>query len=126
MLNRRTLGAVIGSLVAVWGAASRQTPPTPAELAAYRGLHAAAAEDSPESIQRMVRDGGDLNARDVNGRTPLQVEAFMGQGTADSALIAGGADLVVLAAGLFGGHVGRRAEDRAVVGQLVLGVAQTG
>jgi ankyrin repeat protein len=92
MLNRRTLGAVIGSLVAVWGAASAQTPPTPAELAAYRGLHAAAAEDSPESIQRLVRDGADLNARDGNGRTPLHVAAFKGHGTAARALIAAGAD----------------------------------
>ena len=92
MLNRLTLAAVIGSLVAVWGAASAQTPPTPAELAAYRGLHAAASEDSSEGIQRLVREGANLNARDGNGRTPLHVAAFKGHGRAASALIAAGAD----------------------------------
>jgi ankyrin repeat protein len=92
MVDRLVLVAFLGSLVAPWGAAPAQTPPTPAELAAYRGLHAAASEGSAESIARLVREGDDLNARDGNGRTALHVAAFKGQGAAAGALIAAGAD----------------------------------
>jgi ankyrin repeat protein len=92
MVDKLALAALVGSLVLPWGAAPAQTPPTPAELAAYRGLHAAAAEGSPESIQRLARQGADVNARDGNGRTPLHVAAFKGHGAAVGALIAAGAD----------------------------------
>jgi uncharacterized protein len=92
MVKRLALVAFLGSLAPPWGTAPAQTPPTPAELAAYRGLHAAAGEGSPESIARLVREGADLNARDGNGRTALHVAAFKAQGAAASALIAAGAD----------------------------------
>jgi ankyrin repeat protein len=91
--------ALVGLLVLLslpGGAASAQTPPTPAEFSAYRGLHAAAARGSDEDIRRLSKAGADLNTRDGNGRTPLHVAAFQGHGASAQALIAAGADPALL------------------------------
>lgn len=92
MANPFALMGLIGILALAQGAALAQTPPTPTEISAYRGLHAAAAQDSDVDIRRLVQAGADLNARDGNGRTPLHVAAFQGHGTAARALIAAGAE----------------------------------
>jgi ankyrin repeat protein len=83
---------VIGLLCLSGTVASAQTPPTPTELSAYRGLHAAAAQGSVDDIRRLAQAGADLNTRDGNGRAPLHVAAFQGHGTAAGTLIAAGAD----------------------------------
>jgi len=92
MTNPFALIGLIGILALPQGTAFAQTPPTPTELSAYRGLHAAAAQGSIDDIQRLVQAGADLNARDGNGRTPLHVAAFQGHGAAVRELIAIGAD----------------------------------
>ncbi|WP_293797122.1 ankyrin repeat domain-containing protein [uncultured Bosea sp.] len=74
------------------GRAIAQTPPDAAELAAYRGLHAAAASGDVVAIRSLVQAGEKLDACDGNGRTPLHVAAFRGQVGAIRALIAAGAD----------------------------------
>ena len=74
------------------GPAVAQTPPDAAELAAYRGLHAAAAFGDVAAIRRLAGAREGLDARDGNGRTPLHVAAFRGQVDAIRALIAAGAD----------------------------------
>ncbi len=73
------------------GAAAAQTPPTPGELAAYTGLHAAVARESLSEIRRLA-DAGGLDARDGNGRTPLHVATFQKRPDVTRALIAAGAD----------------------------------
>lgn len=92
MASHFALVPFLGILALCGGAVSAQTPPTPAELSAYRGLHAAAARGSDEDIRRLSKAGADLNTRDSNGRTPLHVAAFQGHGAAARELIANGAD----------------------------------
>jgi uncharacterized protein len=84
--------ALLASLATSSGAAWAQIPPSPAELSAYGGLHAAAAQGLIGSDQQLAREGAGLNARDGNGRTPLHVATFQGHGAAAQALIAAGAD----------------------------------
>ena len=45
-------------------------------IAAYTGLHAAAAKGDAAEIERPAAGGADVNARDGHGRTPLMVAAF--------------------------------------------------
>jgi len=52
-----------------------QVPPGPDEIAAYRGLHAAAANGDLAALRRALQDKSDLNARDGHGRTALHVAA---------------------------------------------------
>ena len=68
-----------------------QIAPSTAEIAAYRGLHAAAARGDVAAIQRLAPAGG-LDARDGHGRTPLHVATFTRQRAAVQALLAAGAD----------------------------------
>jgi ankyrin repeat protein len=72
--------------------ASAQVPPSSQELAAYTGLHRAAADGDIASLQELLLTGADPNARDGNGRTPLHVAAYRGQHDAMLALAAAGAD----------------------------------
>jgi uncharacterized protein len=69
-----------------------QTPPSAADLSAYSGLHAAAADGSTEDVRWLAAAGADVNARDSNGRTPLHVAAFQGHGANARALVQAGAD----------------------------------
>ena len=78
--------------LALSAAASAQIAPSPAELSAYRGLHAAAAKGDPADIERLIKAGAAIEARDGHGRTPLHVAAFMHQGDAARALLRLGAD----------------------------------
>ncbi|MET0652286.1 MAG: ankyrin repeat domain-containing protein [Hyphomicrobiaceae bacterium] len=73
-----------------------QNPPSQAEIAAYEGLHAAAAAGSVVEIDRLVKQGVDLNARDGNGRTPMMVAAFRQDDAAVRALIEAGANVNAL------------------------------
>ena len=67
MLNALATLTMIGLALASWGTALAQTPPSLAELAVYRGLHAAAASGNISDIERLVRDGADLDNADSNG-----------------------------------------------------------
>ncbi len=80
-------------LLAFAPAAGAQTPPAPAEIAAYDGLHRAAHEGDVAAIARLAATGADLDTRDRRGRTPAHVAAFAGQGAALAALAAAGADM---------------------------------
>jgi uncharacterized protein len=78
--------------------ASAQTPPSPAELQAYRGLHAAAAKGDVAEIEKLVKSGAPVDARDGRARTPLHVAAFMRKPEAARALMQLGADANALEA----------------------------
>lgn len=73
--------------------ASAQTAPSPAEIAAYSGLHRAAHVGDVAAIRRLIAEGTDLNARDRRRRTATIVAAFASQAKALKALAEGGADM---------------------------------
>jgi ankyrin repeat protein len=87
------LGCVVLAPGLIQGAATMaQIPPSAAEIAAYTGLHAAAARGDAAATAGLIAQRADPNARDGAGRTPLHVAAFAGHQAAVAALIAGGAD----------------------------------
>lgn len=88
----RLLLALAAALSCV-ASAFAQTPPGAAEIAAYRGLHAAAASGDLGARERMLRQGADIDARDGHGRTPLLVAAHAGHRDVMRALAAAGADM---------------------------------
>jgi len=69
-----------------------QIPPSPAEIAAYRGLHAAAQRGDLMEIERLAADRAGLGGRDPHGRTALHVATYARQREAVKALIRAGAD----------------------------------
>jgi uncharacterized protein len=73
-----------------------QIAPTPGEIAAYAGLHAAAARGDPSEISRLAKTSADLDARDSHGRTPLMVAAHRRDIAAARSLIEAGANLNAL------------------------------
>jgi len=77
---------------------SAQTPPGSAELQAYRDLHAAAAKGDIAEIEKLVKSGAPIDARDGRARTPLHVAAFMQKSDAARALMQLGADANALEA----------------------------
>lgn len=72
--------------------AAAQTPPSGADIEAYRGLFAAAAVNDAGAIRSLLRTGADPNARDAAGRSPLHVAVFASHEEAVRELIRGGAD----------------------------------
>jgi uncharacterized protein len=97
ILLAATLGPVAPALA--------QVPPSPAEAAAYQGLHAAAQRGDTAGIQKLLRASPQprtlLAARDAQGRTPLHVATFARQREAVQALLAAGADSAALENGRY-------------------------
>lgn len=73
-----------------------QIPPSPAEVAAYSGIHAAAFRGDTVEIDRLIRGGADVDERDGFGRTALMLAAFRHDVTTARALIEAGANLNLL------------------------------
>ncbi len=97
----RTVALAVG--IGLWvGASAAQTAPSASEIAAYEGLHAAAARGDAAAIATATREAGSIHvraalaARDGNGRTPLHVATFARQRAAIQALANAGTDLNVL------------------------------
>lgn len=90
--------ALISGFMAVSLAASAwsQVPPTLKDEASYQGLHAAASKGDVGRIQKLVKAGADLEARDRAGRTPLHVAVFKSHDKAFGVLVAAGADVNAL------------------------------
>jgi ankyrin repeat protein len=73
-------------------AATAQLAPTQSELAAYGGLHAAAARGDVATIEQLIKGGADKEAVDSRQRTPLHVAAFQKRHEAARTLMRLGAD----------------------------------
>lgn len=96
-LSRAAAPLVICAAVLL-GAASAvaQTPPSAAEAADYRGLHAAAHNGDLAALRALLAAGADAGVRDRAGRTPLHVAAFASHDEIVRALAEAGADLNAL------------------------------
>ena len=87
--------ALVLMVVVLSGASSpawAQVAPTGAELAAYTGLHAAAAQGDVALIKQLVAAGANVNATDPYGRTPMHVAAYQSHDEAVLALAEAGGD----------------------------------
>ena len=78
------------------GAAAAQMAPDAADMARYRGLHAAAATGDAAALAAELSRSAAVDSRDGRGRTPLHVAAFLKRPEAVRALVAAGADLGAL------------------------------
>ena len=85
-------------LLALTVPASAQIAPSAAELQAYQGLHAAAVKGDSATIEKLVKAGAAIDARDGQARTPLHVAAYMSKPEAALTLIRLGADANALEA----------------------------
>jgi ankyrin repeat protein len=94
MVLRRPLGSILAllSFAILPAPAQAQVPPTPEQLAHYKGLHAAAAKGDVIGIALPIAIGNNPDPRDDDGRTPLIVAAFQKQYAAARTLLAAKAD----------------------------------
>ena len=93
------LAAMLACCGVVWLIAapvSAQVPPSADQASRYAGLHAAAHRGDSAGIERALAAHADVNARDVQGRSPLHVATFARQRDAIRALAKAGAELGAL------------------------------
>ena len=95
------LTALAALSLAFTQAAHSQVAPSPPEIAAYTGLHKAAADGDLAVAQKLITSGADLNARDGRGRTPFHVAAFVRNSELMVLLAKAGADVNALDADLY-------------------------
>ena len=91
----------LAALIFASPAAHSQVAPSPSEIAAYTGLHKAAATGVAAATEALIAPGADLNARDSNGRTPFHVAAFVRNTEIMARLAKAGADVNALDADLY-------------------------
>ena len=96
LVRHALAGAILAAGLALAPSAGAQVPPTASEIAAYQGLHAAAARGDTAALQRLLAGRPDVNARDAHGRTPLHVATFARQREAVRLLAQAGAALNLL------------------------------
>ncbi|MEO7243955.1 MAG: ankyrin repeat domain-containing protein [Rubrivivax sp.] len=92
-MNPLRIALLALALCAAASPAAAQVPPSPADIAGYSGLHAAAQQGNVAAIKRLAGASHSAReARDPHGRTPLHVATFARQRDAVRALIEAGAD----------------------------------
>ena len=93
-----------GIALAVLGptaATQAQTPPSAGDIAGYAGLHLAAHQGDVAAIERLAKQGAELEARDVSNRTAVHIAAFARKPEAIAALARAGADMNTLEGGRY-------------------------
>lgn len=96
-MKHSTLAFALLAALACTAPAVAQVPPTATEVAAYQGLHAAAARGDMPALNKLITaKAEDLNGRDGYGRTPLHVATYARQAEAIRALAKAGAHLDLL------------------------------
>ena len=100
----RALVLIVGMILALVGPVAKawaQTPPSAGEIAGYSGLHLAAHQGDIAAIDRLVRNGVNLEARDASNRTAVHIAAFARKPDAILALARAGADMNTLEGGRY-------------------------
>lgn len=95
-MNAVRRAALLAACALIVLPALAQVGPSPSEVAAYKGLHAAAQRGDVARIRQLAAARPDLNVRDEHGRTPLHVATFARQREAIRALVQAGADINLL------------------------------
>jgi uncharacterized protein len=91
-----SISFVLAGTFGIAPVARAQVGPSPAETAAFQGLHAAAQKGDVASIEKLAASKLDVNTRASHGRTPVHVATFSRQREALKALAKAGADLNLL------------------------------
>ncbi len=100
-----------------------QEAPSAADIASYRGLHAAAHRGDVDTIARLASPST-LEAKDPHGRTPLHVATFARKGEAVRALMKAGANHAALEKGRYDAvTIAAVADDEATLKVLLDGGA---
>jgi len=73
-----------------------QTAPSATDIEHYEGLHQAAHQGDIDALQKLIKNGANVEAEDSSGRTPLIVAAFASHDEIVTALSAAGANLNAL------------------------------
>ena len=92
VVTRALLVPILLEFLIATHVAFAQVAPSGSDLAAYRGLHAAAAKGDTNEIERLVKAGSPIDARDSRARTPLHVAVYMRKPDAARTLMRLGAD----------------------------------
>jgi uncharacterized protein len=79
-------------LMASFGLALAQIPPSNNEMGQYQGLLAAVASNDLEQVQKYINDGVDLEQRDSHQRTPLLVATHLSHDAIAKLLLESGAN----------------------------------
>jgi ankyrin repeat protein len=97
-MKKLAAGALmVGALAVVAAPGGAQVGPSPAEVAAYTGLHAAAQRGDVDTIRNLAAaDPAARERRDAQGRTPLHVATFARQRAAIRVLAEVNANLTAL------------------------------
>lgn len=88
--------ALILTLLGVIAPATAQVPPSPTEVAAYAGLHAAAWRGNSARVRDLLARGAAVDGRDPHGRTALHVATHTRHHEVIRHLARAGADLDAL------------------------------
>lgn len=90
----RTIAMLAGAAIILFATGlGAQTPPDATEVAAYRGLNAAAARGDVDALRRILATKPDLEARDGHGRTALLIAAHGAHHEVVAELAKAGADM---------------------------------
>lgn len=117
-------GLLLVAAISAAGGAWAQVPPTPAEVARYTGLHAAAHSGNVAQIEAALKAGEDVNRRDAYGRTALHIATFARKPEAVKALIKNGAKTELLEKDKYDAvTVAAVADDEATLRALLAGGA---